>query len=120
MSGSSPRRLLRRVLLAVVLLAVAATGLYWLELATPKREYFLERRGALENAELLQVHEDGVVQKTVRLESSSGLEVTLRLAPKSGIRINRYPKIKLTVPEASGLVGEAEAAIGKPLRCQNG
>jgi len=39
-------------------------------------------------------------------------EVTLRLTPKSGIRINRYPKIKLTVPSAAGLSGEAEVALG--------
>jgi hypothetical protein len=39
-------------------------------------------------------------------------EVTLRLTPKSGIEINRYPKIKLTVPEQDGLGGEAEVSIG--------
>ena len=35
--------------------------------------------------------------------------VTVRLEPVKGIKINRYPKIKLTVPEVEGLV---LAAIG--------
>lgn len=39
-------------------------------------------------------------------------EVTLRLTPKSGIRINRYPKIKLVVPAAPGLAGQAEVSLG--------
>jgi len=39
-------------------------------------------------------------------------EVTLRLTPKTGIQVNRYPKIKLTVPEQDGLNGEAEVSMG--------
>jgi hypothetical protein len=39
-------------------------------------------------------------------------EIRLQLAPKSGIKINRYPKIKLVLPEQPGLAKPAEAAIG--------
>jgi len=39
-------------------------------------------------------------------------EVTLRLTAKDGIRINRYPKIKLVVPKAPALAGEAEVSLG--------
>jgi hypothetical protein len=39
-------------------------------------------------------------------------KVTLQLAPKPGIVINRYPKMKLAVPEQDGLSGGAEVAIG--------
>jgi len=39
-------------------------------------------------------------------------QVTLELRPTEGVKINRYPKIKLTVPAAEGLVGEAEISIG--------
>jgi len=39
-------------------------------------------------------------------------EVTLRLTAKSGIRINRYPKIKLVVPAAPALVDQAEVSLG--------
>ena len=39
-------------------------------------------------------------------------EVTLQLAPIGSVKINRYPQIKLKVPDQEGLVGKAEAAIG--------
>ena len=55
------------------------------------------------------------IEITVSPESVSpggSADVTLRLTPKSGIRINRYPKIKLTVSEQEGLRGDAEVAIG--------
>lgn len=39
-------------------------------------------------------------------------EVTLRLTPRSGIKINRYPKISLRVAEVPGLVQAGEAAVG--------
>lgn len=39
-------------------------------------------------------------------------EVTLALLPKDGIKINRYPKIKLTVAAVDGLVDEAVATVG--------
>jgi hypothetical protein len=39
-------------------------------------------------------------------------EVTLRLTPKSGIKINRYPQIKLAVPGVDGLAVEAEVSLG--------
>src|SRR5262245_381533 len=38
--------------------------------------------------------------------------VTLRLEPVTGVKINRYPKIKLTVDAAPGVVEGASAAIG--------
>jgi hypothetical protein len=38
--------------------------------------------------------------------------VTVRLAPADGIKINRYPRIKLTVPARPGLVAAAEVAVG--------
>ena len=39
-------------------------------------------------------------------------EVTLELAPKDGIKIARYPQIKLVVPARDGLVHEARTSIG--------
>ncbi len=38
--------------------------------------------------------------------------VSLQLTPIEGVKINRYPKIKLKVPAHDGLVAEAEAAVG--------
>jgi spermidine/putrescine-binding protein len=39
-------------------------------------------------------------------------EVTVKLTPSAGIKINRYPKIKLSVPTQEGRVAEVEAEVG--------
>ncbi len=39
-------------------------------------------------------------------------EVTLRITPNPGIKVNRYPRIKLDVPAEDGLVAAASASIG--------
>lgn len=38
--------------------------------------------------------------------------VTVTLRPKAGIKLNKYPKIKLVVPVAPGIVDAAEGSIG--------
>ena len=82
-SRMSPHRHKRlgfqRAALIVLVLALLTLGLYWLELAVPKRDYFLERRGTLVRQDILQSSDDGVVHKTVQLESSTGLQVDMRL-----------------------------------------
>jgi len=40
------------------------------------------------------------------------VRVRVRLEPIRGVKINRYPKIKLTVPEQAGLVAAGEAEVG--------
>lgn len=39
-------------------------------------------------------------------------QVTVRLLPVAGVKINRYPKMKLQVPARDGLVRAAEVAVG--------
>ena len=39
-------------------------------------------------------------------------EVTVRIRPIDGVKVNRYPKIKLEVPAREGLVAEARTEIG--------
>ena len=39
-------------------------------------------------------------------------DVTLTIAPIDGVKIARYPQIRLQVPESLGLVGAAEVRIG--------
>jgi len=46
------------------------------------------------------------------VEPGASATVTVRIVPKDGIKVNRYPKIKLQVPEQTGLVHEARAEIG--------
>jgi fermentation-respiration switch protein FrsA (DUF1100 family) len=73
------RRRFRRPALIIVVFAVLALGLYLLELAVPKHDYFLERRGSLVRQDILEASENGLVRKTIRLESSTGLQVDMRL-----------------------------------------
>jgi hypothetical protein len=40
------------------------------------------------------------------------VEVTLRLRPKPGIKVNRYPRITLKVAAVEGLVGAGQASVG--------
>ncbi len=40
--------------------------------------------------------------------------VTVKLNPKTGIKLNKYPKIKLLIPAVPGLVGSAEQSMGNP------
>ena len=40
--------------------------------------------------------------------------VTVKLDPKTGIKLNKYPKIKLMIPAVPGLVDKAEQSIGNP------
>ena len=39
-------------------------------------------------------------------------EVTIRLSPIEGVKINRYPKIKLKIPKQPGLTAGGSAEIG--------
>ena len=40
------------------------------------------------------------------------VEVVVRVEPNPGIKVNRYPNMKLQVPAAAGLVREAEVSVG--------
>lgn len=39
---------------------------------------------------------------------------TIKLVPRPGIKLNKYPKIKLQIPAAPGLVDATEGSIGNP------
>ncbi|HEX4825231.1 MAG TPA: hypothetical protein VFV19_13065 [Candidatus Polarisedimenticolaceae bacterium] len=41
-------------------------------------------------------------------------KATFQLTPNPGIKLNKYPKIKIRIPESAGLVSAAEASIGNP------
>jgi fermentation-respiration switch protein FrsA (DUF1100 family) len=75
--GSSSLR--RRIGLAVLILVPLLVGLYGLELAVPKRDYFIERRGMLANEDVVEASRDGIVSERVRLESTTGLAVDMRV-----------------------------------------
>ncbi len=54
----------------------------------------------------------GVSVSPPSIAAGSDTSVTVRLDPKSGIKLNKYPKIKLQVPAVAGLVDSAEQSLG--------
>jgi hypothetical protein len=46
------------------------------------------------------------------LGAGSEARVTVRLEPKPGIKMNKYPKIKVQIPAVPGLVDAAEQSLG--------
>ena len=46
--------------------------------------------------------------------AGSDAVVTVRLDPKPGIKVNKYPKIKLQIAAVAGLVDAAEQSVGNP------
>jgi hypothetical protein len=46
------------------------------------------------------------------VQAGGDAQVSLRLVPAKGIKINRYPKIKLVVAEQPNLVGAVEGVLG--------
>jgi hypothetical protein len=55
-----------------------------------------------------------VVVRPADVDPGQATQITLKVIPKDGIKINRYPKIKLTVPEVDGLVLASEGTLGNP------
>ena len=103
---------LRQAVLIALALIVVITGLYWLELAIPKRDYFLERRGTLVSADVTEAGSDGIVQKRVRLESSTGLRVNMRVARPETAAGRRLPVIIVMGGEGTGK--DAVDLVGAP------
>ena len=102
----------RRVLLGVGVLLLLVVLMYVVELAIPKRDYFLERHGELVETRVLASSEDETVQKTVRLTSSSGLEVNLRLARPATEAGETLPVIIVMGGEGTGK--DAVDLVGTP------
>jgi hypothetical protein len=111
-AGSHKRSGLRRALLAAVAVIVLAVFAFYLELAIPKHDYFLERRGTLVRQEILAASENGTVHKTVRLESSSGLEIDMRLARPATEAGETLPVIVVMGGEGTGK--DAVDLVGEP------
>ncbi len=93
-------------------LIVVVTGLYWLELAIPKRDYFIERRGTLVSADLIEASSDGIVQKRVQLESSTGLRVNMRVVRPETTAGQKLPVIIVMGGEGTGK--DAVDLVGAP------
>jgi len=53
------------------------------------------------------------------LKPGSEALITLRLEPIEGVKINKYPKIKLEVPASAGLNAEAKVEVGNDAPPEN-
>jgi fermentation-respiration switch protein FrsA (DUF1100 family) len=111
-SRAKTRSGLRRFILVATALTVAVVALYWLELAIPKRDYFIERRGTLVTADVTEASSDGVVQKLVRLESSTGLTVNMRVVRPKTAPGETLPVIVVMGGEGTGK--DAVDLVGAP------
>lgn len=107
--------------IALVLLAIA--GAYCIELALPKHDYFLERAGSLSRADVRETTTSPAIGETLHLESSSGLQVDMRILRPANSSGQKLPLLLvlggyMTGKDAVDLVGEpdgiAYAAIDYP------
>lgn len=103
---------IRRPALILAVIAILVLGLYWLELAVPKHDYFLERRGTLVRQDILESSESGFVRKTVQLESSTGLQVDMRLVRPVTQSEETLPVIIVMGGEGTGK--DAVDLVGEP------
>ncbi len=110
--GDNPRMPLRRTLLIALALIVVIAFVYWLELAIPKRDYFIERRGTLVEVDVSEVSSNGIVQKLVRLESSTGLVVRMRVVRPETAPGQMLPVIIVMGGEGTGK--DAVDLVGAP------
>jgi len=103
---------LRRTALIVLFALLLALGLYWVELAVPKRDYFFERHGTLVRQDILEASENGVVRKSVQLESSTGLQVDMRVMRPATEPGQTLPVIVVMGGEGTGK--DAVDLVGTP------
>ena len=111
-SNEGKSSLLRRIAFGVLLLFLIVAGLYWLELAIPKRDYFVERRGTLVTVDVAEASSDGIVQKLVHLESSTGLRVNMRVVRPQTAAGRTLPVIIVMGGEGTGK--DAVDLVGEP------
>ncbi len=92
----------RKILIAVPLLLTAAIALYCIELAVPKRAYFMERAGELTDAKITASSGGAVINETLALESSTGLRVDLRVKRPAASAAGKLPVLLVLGGENTG------------------
>lgn len=114
---------MRRILLLIAsLLALVIVG-YSINLAIPRHDYFVERVGLIEHAEIVAEQRDADRAFSVRLRSTTGLEVAMRVLLPDADVSEKFPLVLVlggheTGKDAVDLVGAADgiayAAIDYP------
>lgn len=106
----------RRIFLVAALVLAGAVALYALELASSKRDHFIERAGTLSEARSIETHIGASRSDTLRLVASSGLEIDMRVRRPAGEISSRLPAVILiggqnTGKDAVDLVGHPDAIV---------
>ena len=83
----------RRAISVVLLLVTIGIGLYYIELAVPKYEYFLQRPGNLLEHAAIESEQAHGLDESVHLVSSTGLEVDLRVLRPMHLSGEKLPVI---------------------------
>jgi len=103
---------MRRVLRYLVLLFVAAIVGYGLWLGIPRHDYFIERTGRVVNVERGTARDALGVHERVRLTSTTGLTVNLRVLRPAGAEARKLPVLLLAGGHRTGK--DAVDRVGKP------
>lgn len=102
----------RRIVRITLLLVILAAIVYGIELAIPKHAYFLERKGSLVRIEAFDERHPRAKGQTVRLESSTGLRVDLRVLRPATEPGERLPALIVIGGERTGK--DAVELVGVP------
>lgn len=117
------RRKSRRILFVFAAAVLVAATVYCIELAIPKRAFFVERAGSLVEQQHTQTRHAQTTSESVHLVSSSGLEVDMRVYRPAYDGVRKLPVLLVlggytTGKDAVDLIGEpskiAYAAIDYP------
>lgn len=95
----------RRILLLTGLVVMLALAGYALELAIPKRDYFIERAGSLADQQHMAAQAGNDWHESVHLVSSSGLEVDMRVVRPAFDGSNRLPVVLMLGGHEAGKDG---------------
>jgi len=106
-----PPLLRRAVQLGAALIALTI-GACCLELAIPKHDYFVARKGDLTDIDVSDSGNDGIVRQTVHLVSSTGLSVDLRVTRPATAADESLPVIVVMGGEGTGK--DAVDLVGPP------
>jgi len=115
--------MIRRIAMLTVGLLLVVIATYSIYLAVPRYDYFLERTGTLVDAEVIEEQRAADRSYTVRLRSSTGLEVDMRVLRPEVDVTEKLPLVLILGGQGTGknaidLVGNADgiafAAIDYP------
>jgi fermentation-respiration switch protein FrsA (DUF1100 family) len=93
---------------------LAVIALYALELAVPKRAYFIERAGIPATVEQSASNEAGIVSEQISVRSNTGLAVTMRVRRPEITAGSRVPLLVVIGGQATGK--DAVDLVGEPDR----